>query len=104
MKPLANHIIPTREEIRNRFERRLGRISGLFDPLTSLYAEETEMLIMELWRKNTHILEKEEPFVYVNRTSYRTGARHYCPNCRSQTIYPKHNYCPSCGVKIQWTK
>jgi uncharacterized paraquat-inducible protein A len=103
MKILAKEIVPTREDIRKRFNKRLGSISALYSPLTSLYAEETERLIMELWQRNQDIPESEHPFIYVNRISRRSDTRHYCSNCQTQNIYPKHNYCPCCGIAIRWT-
>lgn len=87
MKILAPQIIPTREEIRERFNKRLGGISGIYSSMTALYSEETERLIMELWRK-------EDDQVYVRLGSF------YCSNCQQQQIRNHHKFCPICGSKI----
>lgn len=99
IKTLAKQLVPTRQEIKKRFDKRLRGLSDLYTPITSLLSEETEKLIMEIWLKNHGIKTELLPFIEIQKQK-KLGM--YCPNCRHRTIHANHNYCPTCGIEIKW--
>lgn len=101
IKTLAKQLVPTRQDIKKRFDKRLRGLSDLYTPITSLLSEETEKLIMEIWIKNDAIEPEPTPFIELHRQSIKS--RWYCRNCGNQNIHAKHNYCPKCGIYIKWT-
>jgi hypothetical protein len=100
MKVIAKENIPTRRQIKYRFDKRLARLSKLFNPITELLAEESEKIIHETWlMPEPEIMEHK---IYLSRNSMKGAKRYYCPFCQKQNIYYPYNYCPSCGTEIEW--
>ena len=102
MKSLATQNFPTREDFKQRFNKKLRGLSQLFEPLTEALSEEAESYLHSVWLESVDMPPEEEPFIKV-RLKSRDRKRHYCSNCTKQHIHPHHNYCPNCGIKIIWT-
>lgn len=101
MKSIAKENIPSRRVIKQRFDQRLGKLSKFFDPLSELLAEEAESIINETWIKPDPI-KKPEPIISLSKKLGAGYTRHYCPNCRKMAILATHNFCPICGIQINW--
>lgn len=92
--------IPTRGEIEQRLYKHSPPLpEGLKQAYLSPIAEEVERMMLESG------LEYQETDHLVNIV-YRTGKDHYyyCGNCRFGAIHKSHNFCPRCGIKINWIK
>ena len=76
MKSLATQNFPTREDFKQRFNKKLRGLSNLFAPVTEQLAEEAESLILENWLQN-----KGRHIVEITYKSHCSSRRHYCPNC-----------------------
>lgn len=100
MKTIAKEVIPTRRTIKARFDRRLGGVSKLFDPISELLAEESEKILLETWQKPEPKVNEE--VLRIKQVNFRTNTRYWCTSCRKNNIFKSHNYCPHCGTKIEW--
>ena len=96
MKFLADNKFPTREQIRRRFALKMRCMGNMemFEPLTALYAEEAELIMLEYWRTP---LENKVKIIKQGK-----DRKFGCAKCKDRVIYYPNNYCPNCGVKILW--
>jgi hypothetical protein len=94
----AKENIPGRSEFKTRFNKKLGGVSKMFEPIIDQMAEEAESTLMDYW-----FARPEKPQVKIS-VSHDFRERHYCPYCKNRNIYIGYNFCPKCGADVVFQK